>query len=252
MFKQATLTNKVAIVTGGARGIGRDIVWLLAQEGAEVHFFYYQSQAPAQSLVETAKAEGLNLHAHQVDVGQAGQCQQAVQHILDKTQQVDVLVNNSGIVRDNLLVALEAQDIQAVVNTNLMGVFYMTQAVAPYMMSQRSGSIINISSVSGEKGGRGQSNYAATKGAINAFTKSMAVELAPRRVRINAVAPGVIETDISKAVREAGADEVLSKILLKRFGQASEVAYAVAFLASPFASYITGEILHVDGGFKMA
>jgi 3-oxoacyl-[acyl-carrier protein] reductase len=162
-----------------------------------------------------------------------------------------LLVNNAGVIRDNLLTMLEDDDLRAVFDTNITGTFNMARAVAPFMVSARRGKIINISSVSGEKGGRGQANYAASKGAINAFTRALAVELAPRRITVNAVAPGVIETEMSRTVRELGGDEITSRILLKRIGKPEEIAYAVRFLASKFADYITGEILRVDGGFKM-
>jgi 3-oxoacyl-[acyl-carrier protein] reductase len=146
---------------------------------------------------------------------------------------------------------LEDEDVRVVLETNVTGTFNMTRAVAPYMISARQGKIINVTSVSGEKGGRGQTNYAASKGALNAFTRSLAVELAPRGITVNAVAPGVIETELSRAVREQSGDQALSRILLRRYGRPEEVAHAVWFLASRFADYITGEILHVDGGFKM-
>jgi 3-oxoacyl-[acyl-carrier protein] reductase len=149
------------------------------------------------------------------------------------------------------LTALEDEDVRVVLETNVNGVFNMARAVAPYLISQRRGKIINLSSVSGEKGGRGQTNYAASKGAINAFTRSLAVELAPRGITVNAVAPGVIETEMSRAVRELAGEQILSRILLRRIGRPEEVAHAVWFLASAHADYITGQILHVDGGFKM-
>jgi 3-oxoacyl-[acyl-carrier protein] reductase len=162
-----------------------------------------------------------------------------------------VLVNNAGLVRDSLLGHLGEDDVRMVLETNVGGVFNVTRAVVPHMIARRAGKIINISSVAGENGGRGQTNYAASKGAINAFTRALAVELAPRRITVNAVAPGVIETDMSQAIRDRNGEEVQSRILLRRFGTAAEVAYAVWFLASRFADYITGEVLHVDGGFKM-
>jgi len=155
------------------------------------------------------------------------------------------------VIRDNTLGLLEDEDVKVVLETNVMGAFNMTRAVAPYMISERRGKIINVSSVSGDRGGRGQTNYAASKGALNAFTRSLAVELAPRGITVNAVAPGVIVTELSRAVREQAEDQALSRILLRRFGQPEEVAYAVWFLASQYADYITGQILHVDGGFKM-
>jgi 3-oxoacyl-[acyl-carrier protein] reductase len=138
-----------------------------------------------------------------------------------------------------------------VLDTNVVGVFNTTRAVAPFMVSKRSGVIVNLSSVSAQKGGRGQTNYAASKGAVEAFTRALAVELAPRRIRVNAVAPGVIDTEMSQAVRDAAGDEVKSRILLRRYGQPQDVANAVWFLASPLSDYMTGQVVHVDGGFKM-
>lgn len=252
MFKDSGIANKVALVTGGSRGIGKAIVELLASEGADVHFFYNQQQEKAEQLQQQAQEQGHKVTAHKVDVRDKAQCQTAIDAIYGQTSGIHILVNNSGVTRDNLLAAFSEADVADVIDTNIVGVFNMTQAVVPYMMSQRAGKIINISSVSAEKGGRGQVNYAATKGAINAFTKALAVELAPRNITVNAVAPGVIVTDMSQQVRELGGDETLSKILLKRYGEPKDVACAVGFLASDYARYITGEILHVDGGFKMA
>jgi 3-oxoacyl-[acyl-carrier protein] reductase len=146
---------------------------------------------------------------------------------------------------------LEDEDVRVVLDTNIGGVFNVTRAVVPHMIARRAGKIVNLSSVAGEKGGRGQTNYAASKGAINAFTRALAVELAPRKITVNCVAPGVIETEMSEAVREMAGDEVKGRILLRRFGQPQDVAHAVWFLASRFADYVTGEVLHVDGGFKM-
>lgn len=252
IFQDTGLKDKVAIVTGGSRGIGREIVRQLAQEGAIVHFLFQKNKNMADGLVDEAQSQGWSVNAHQVDVKDKEQCQELTHAIFEKHKQIDILVNNSGIVRDNLLVGLEKSDIQEVIDTNILGVFHMTQAIVPFMMSRRSGKIINMSSVAAEKGGRGQANYVASKGALNAFTKAMAVELAARNIKVNAVAPGIIETDISQEVRELAAEESLSKILLKRYGKPEEVAYLVVFLASRFAEYITGQIFHIDGGFKMA
>lgn len=251
MFKDSGLKDKVAVVTGGARGNGRSIVKLLAEEGADVNFLYNSSKTLADELEQEGKTAGQKIQGFSADVRNKEQCQAVIEKIYEKNQRIDILVNNSGVVRDNLLAALSDDDIQTVIDTNLIGTLNMTQTVIPFMMRQRSGKIINISSVAGSKPGRGQSNYAATKGAINAITKALAVELAPRNIIVNAIAPGVIETDMSKDVRDLAGEQVLSKILLKRYGQPEEIAYAVAFLASKYANYITGEILYVDGGFKM-
>lgn len=252
MFKDAVLKDKIAIVTGGSGEIGSAICQLLAEMGALVYFTYHHNEEKAKTFVTDAKAKGLSIKAIPLDVRDHQKCQAVLQEIDAQHDKIDILINNSGIIRDNLLLLMTEEDIKAVLDTNLLGTFFMTQAVVPYMMKNRFGKIINISSVSAEKGGRGQSNYAASKGAINAFTKAMAVELASKKITVNAVAPGVIETNMSKDLRELANDEVSSKILLKRYGQVNDIAYAVGFLISPYANYITGQILYVDGGFKMA
>ena len=251
MAMHSGIEGKSVLVTGGGRGIGRATVELFAAEGANVTFFYRDNAAAAAEVVEAGRKAGQQIAAEQVDVRDAEGCAAAVERVADRCERIDVLVNNAGVIRDNLLGALSAEDVQTVLDTNVVGVFNVLRGVVPYMMSQRAGRIINISSVAGEKGGRGQTNYAASKGAINALTRSLAAELAPRRITVNAVAPGVIETEMSQQVRERAEDEVKSRILLRRFGSAQEVAYAVWFLASRFADYITGQVIHVDGGFKM-
>jgi len=245
------LAGKCVLVTGGSRGIGRAIVELLASEGADVTFFYRENAQAAQSVVEAAKAAGHKVAAEQLDVRDSQACAEAAERVFSRTDGIDVLVNNAGAIRDNPLAGFSDADVQDVLDINVTGVFNMTRAVAPYMISRRRGRIVNLSSVSGEKGGRGQTNYAASKGAINAFTRALAVELAPRKIAVNAVAPGVIETEMSEAVRELAGEEVRSRILMKRFGKPEEIAHAVWFLASDHASYITGQVLTVDGGFKM-
>jgi 3-oxoacyl-[acyl-carrier protein] reductase len=245
----AGLASRVALVTGGSRGIGRAIVETLAGAGMTVAFTYRENTAAAAEVI--AAGPPSRIFAEPVDVRDAAACAVFAEQVVERAERIDLLVNNAGVIRDNTLGLLEDEDVRVVLETNVTGAFNMTRAVVPYMISARQGKIINLSSVSGEKGGRGQTNYAASKGALNAFTRSLAVELAPRGITVNAVAPGVIETDLSRAVREQAGDQAQSRILLRRFGRPEEVAYAVWFLASRYADYITGEILHVDGGFKM-
>lgn len=243
------LTGAVAIVSGGSRGIGRAIVQTLAAAGMEV-VFTYRENATAAAEVAAGLPEA-KVTSEKLDVRDAAACAAFAEKVFDRTGRIDLLVNNAGVIRDNPLGALEPEDVRAVLETNVEGTFNMTRAVVPFMISQRRGKIVNLSSVSGEKGGRGQTNYAASKGAINAFTRALAVEVAPRGITVNAVAPGVIETEMSQAVRELAGDQIKSRILLRRFGRPEEVAHAVWFLASRYADYITGQILPVDGGFKM-
>ncbi len=251
MFRDSGLADKAVIVTGGTRGIGRATVELFSEEGADITFLFRDSMALADEMVSAGRAAGRRVVAEQVDVRDPTACHAAVERVAERCGRIDVLVNNSGVIRDNLMALLEDDDVRTVLDTNVVGVFNVTRAVVAHMISRRAGKIINVSSVAGEKGGRGQTNYAASKGAINALTRALAVELAPRRITVNAVAPGVIETDMSREILDRAADEVRSRILLGRFGMPIEVAYAILFLASRYADYITGQILHVDGGFKL-
>jgi len=245
------IAGKTAIVTGGSRGIGRAIVERLAADGADVTFFYRENAAAANEVVAAALAAGWKVAAEQLDIRDSAACAAAVERIADRCGRIDILINNAGITRDNPLAAFDDADVAEVLATNVTGVFNICRAVVPYMTSQRAGAIVNLSSVAGDKGGRGQTNYSASKGAINAFTRALAVELAPRKVRVNGVAPGVIETEMSAGVRQQAGDAVLARILLRRYGQPAEIADAVWFLVSSHASYVTGQVLSIDGGFKM-
>ncbi|MEO8306335.1 MAG: 3-oxoacyl-ACP reductase family protein [Betaproteobacteria bacterium] len=247
----AGISGKSAIVTGGSRGIGRAIALQLADEGAAVTILYRDNEAAADEVVAAGRSNGHEIVALKVDIRDSKACAAAAESVAERRGRIDILVNNAGTIRDNPLSAFEDDDVAAVLDTNVTGVFNVTRAVVPYMISQRAGRIINISSVAGEKGGRGQTNYAASKGAINAFTRSLAVELAPRKINVNCVAPGVIETEMSRDVRESSGADVKSRILLRRYGRPEDIAYAVWFLASSYADYVTGQVWNVDGGFKM-
>jgi 3-oxoacyl-[acyl-carrier protein] reductase len=245
------LHDQVALVTGGSRGIGRAIVKALAVEGAKVAFVFRGSKEAADTLVqEVAQAGGTTL-AIQADVGNAEDAQRCVERVEREWARLDILVNNAGIIRDDLFVRMEPDAWQAVVQTNLGGTYNFCRAVAYTFMKQRRGRIINVSSVAAEFVNPGQTNYAASKGAINAFTRALAVELASRNVTVNAIAPGFIETDMSEAVRNKAGDMIKKAIPMRRLGQPEDIARVAVFLASPESSYITGQVLTVDGGLSL-
>jgi 3-oxoacyl-[acyl-carrier protein] reductase len=244
------LKDQVALVTGGSRGIGRGIVLALAREGAKVAFVYRGSQAAAESL---AAEVGPNCKAIQADVAQPQAAQRVVDQVIADWGRVDILVNNAGVIKDGLFLRMEQGDWDTVLDTNLGGTFAFCRAVVAQMaLKQRSGRIINVSSVAAEHVNAGQCNYAASKGAVNSFTRALAVELGSRNVTVNAVAPGFVETDMTEAIKNKAGDFIQKKLIpARRLGKPEDIAAAVVFLASPGASYITGQVITVDGGLSL-
>lgn len=245
------LKDQVAIVTGGSRGIGRGIVKALAAEGAKVAFVYRGNQAAADSLTQEIAQTGGTVLGIQADVTNAEAAQTAVQKVEKEWGRIDILVNNAGVIRDDLFVRLEPEAWNQVLQTNLGGTYNFCKAVAYTFMKQRRGRIINVSSVAAEHVNQGQTNYAASKGAINSFTRALAVELASRNVTVNAIAPGFIETDMSEAVRNKAGDMIKKLIPMRRLGQPEDIAKVAVFLASEESSYLTGQVLTVDGGLSL-
>ena len=245
------LTGKTAIVTGGSRGIGRAVSLLLAREGANVAVVYAGNTAAAEETKQQAEALGAAAAVFQCDVADEQAVTDMVKAVKTQFGSVDILVNNAGITRDGLLMRMKEADWQAVLDTNLTGVYHCTKAVSKLMMKQRHGAVINLSSVVGETGNAGQANYAAAKAGIIGFTKAVAKELASRNIRVNAVAPGYVETDMTAGLPDSAKEDMLRSIPLGRPATADDVAQAVLFLASDQACYITGQVLNVDGGMVM-
>jgi 3-oxoacyl-[acyl-carrier protein] reductase len=246
------LQDRVAIVTGGSRGIGRAVVTALAAEGAKVAVVYRGSKEAAEAVVQAVAGAGGTAVAHQVDVTDVSAVQQCAEAVEKQWGPVNILVNNAGVIHDDLFVRLEPEQWNKVLATNLGGTYNFCRAVAYGMMRQRRGRIINVSSVAAEHVNMGQTNYAASKGAINSFTRALAVELAGRNVTVNAVAPGFIATDMSAAVRNKAGDLIEKKYIpMKRVGTPEDVARVVVFLAGDDAAYVTGQVLTVDGGLSL-
>jgi 3-oxoacyl-[acyl-carrier protein] reductase len=244
------LSGQVALVTGASRGIGRATAIALASKGANIAVNYASSSAAAEAVVAEIAALGGEAIALQADVSKTDQVDAMVAAVMEKWGRIDVLVNNAGITRDTLLLRMKLEDWQAVIDLNLTGVFLCTKAVSKIMLKQKSGRIVNVSSVVGEMGNPGQANYSAAKAGVLGFTKAMAKELSSRSITVNAIAPGFIATDMT---HDLGSDDILKFIPLGRFGQADEVAGLICYLAAdPSAAYITGQVINIDGGMVMA
>ncbi len=245
------LQNKIALVTGGSRGIGKSIVFALADEGADVAFTYKSAAAAADEVVKAIEAKGRKALAVQSDAKNFSDAQGVVDKVVAQFQRVDILVNNAGITKDTLLMRMTEQDWDDVINTNLKGAFNFSKAVCKQMMSQREGAIINISSIAGVIGNPGQTNYSAAKAGMLGMTKTLAKELSSRNIRVNAVAPGFVDTDMTEKLTEQQKGALLGMIPMKRTAKPEEIASVVLFLASQASSYMTGQVLCVDGGLVM-
>ncbi|MEJ9217033.1 3-oxoacyl-[acyl-carrier-protein] reductase [Paenibacillus glucanolyticus] len=245
------LKGQTALVTGASRGIGRSIALGLADLGANVVVNYAGSEAAAAEVVEAIRAKGVSAIAIKSNVGRTEEAEAMVKQVMETFGRIDILVNNAGITRDNLIMRMKEEEFDQVIETNLKGVFNCLKAVTRPMMKQRYGRIINISSVVGALGNPGQANYVAAKAGVIGLTKSAARELASRGITVNAVAPGFIDTDMTRELSEDMREGLLGGIPLARLGQPEEIAGVVAFLASSSASYMTGQVLHVDGGMYM-
>lgn len=251
MLTTDTLNGKVALVTGAGRGIGKAIALKLAQCGATVIVNYNGSESSANQVVEEIQSMGGNAKAVQCNVSDFAACESMVKEILAEFSKVDILVNNAGITRDNLILGMKEDDFDAVINTNLKGTFNTIKHLTRSFLKNKSGKIINISSVSGVLGNAGQANYSASKAGVIGLTKSVARELASRGICVNAVAPGFVETDMTSAMSEGVLEAAKKNIPLGRLGKAEDIAGVVAFLASDNADYITGQVFCVDGGMAI-
>jgi 3-oxoacyl-[acyl-carrier protein] reductase len=245
------LQNKVALITGASRGIGEAIAVKFAEQGAQVAFTYLSSETKAAALVERLAALGVTVRAYKSDAGNYEAAEQLAADILKDFGTIDICVNNAGISKDNLLLRLTPDQWDDVIQANLKSVYNLTRQVIKPMMKARSGSIINMSSIVGVKGNGGQSAYAASKAGIIGFTKSIAQEIGSRNIRVNAIAPGFIETDMTHYLKDGGAEKWMEKIPLTRFGKPEEIADVAVFLASDMSSYITGQVISACGGMNM-
>ncbi|MCQ2540742.1 MAG: 3-oxoacyl-[acyl-carrier-protein] reductase [Lachnospiraceae bacterium] len=251
MFDSKTLDGKIALVTGASRGIGRGIALALAGCGATVLVNYNGSKERAEQVVAEIANMGGQAEAIGCNVSDYAACEQMVKEVIEKYGKVDILVNNAGITRDNLIMRMSEQDYDVVLNTNLKGAFNTMKHLTRYFLKNKSGKIINISSVSGVMGNAGQANYSASKAGLIGLTKSIARELSSRGICVNAVAPGFIETEMTKAMPESVLEGAKGSIPLGRIGAVDDIANTVLFLASDYANYITGQVVCVDGGMSI-
>ena len=243
--------KKVALITGGTRGIGREIAKKFAKEGCNLVLNYVSDNTDVEKIKSEFNEYGIDVLVLKADVSVFFFCENLVKEAIAKFGKIDILVNNAGITKDTLIAMMKEDAFDKVIDVNLKGTFNVTKNVVPYMMKKRNGNIINISSVVGVVGNAGQSNYAASKAGIIGFTKSLAKELAPRNIRVNAVAPGFIDTDMTSVLSDKVKENINLQIPLKRMGKAEEVANVVSFLANDESSYITGQVINVDGGMVM-
>lgn len=243
--------NKVALITGSSRGIGKQIAIKLAKNGYNIVVNYVNKNEEVEKTIEELKQFGVEVLEAQGDISNYEQSEKIVNLVIEKFGQIDVLVNNAGITKDMLIMRMKKEDFTKVIDVNLVGTFNITKNVIPHMMKKRTGRIINISSVVGISGNAGQCNYAASKAGIIGFTKSLAKEVASRNILVNAIAPGFIDTDMTKVLSDSVKEGINAQIPLKRMGTAKEVAKVVKFLASEDSSYITGQVINIDGGMVM-
>ncbi|MCF0148427.1 MAG: 3-oxoacyl-[acyl-carrier-protein] reductase [Clostridium sp.] len=245
------VVNKNAIVTGGTRGIGREIAKTLAESGANIAINYRKYNEEIENLLEELRSLGVKALGIKCDISNEEEVNNFIKEVKENFGSVDILINNAGITKDGLLLRMSEKDFNEVIDVNLKGTFNMTKAVSSIMVRQRFGKIINISSVVGVAGNAGQCNYAASKAGVIGFSKSIARELASRNINVNVIAPGYINTDMTKVLPEKVRDEVLKTIPMKKIGEPKEIANLVLFLSSDLSNYITGQVINVDGGMVM-
>lgn len=245
------LQGKIAVVTGASRGIGKAIAMAFAKEGATVIVNYNGSVAKAEAVVEEISQAGGTAQAIQCNVADFAACETFLSDVIKRYKRIDILVNNAGITRDGLLMKMTEEDFDAVIQTNLKGAFNCTKFVSRQMLRQKAGRIINISSVSGVVGNAGQANYSASKAGVIGLTKAVAREIASRGITVNAIAPGFICTEMTDVLPDAAKEAAIGQIPLKKFGEVEDIAQTAVFLASDKANYITGQVIHVDGGMAM-